>query len=278
MSAAGRAAANGVSHILLERTDHLSDTIYKYQKGKHVMATPDILPLRSPMDFEAGTRENILDIWNSQLEDLDANVRFKAELTALTGEKGNFELTINGKDKIIAENVILAIGLQGNLRKMGLENDDWERVQYQLDDPDEYEDENIAVIGAGDAAIENAVALSGHNNVTIINRRSEFARAKDGNRALIEAAIEEKRINCLYDASPDALKPGELTLKTKAGHENLKLTGSSPGLVPFPRENLSKPVGLSFPAMILPPCQNLIRITNQMLPASILSAPSAVIR
>ncbi|MBL8705645.1 MAG: NAD(P)-binding protein, partial [Rhodospirillales bacterium] len=48
MSAGGRAAQNGMSHILFEKTDHLSDTIYKYQKGKLVMATPDILPLRSP--------------------------------------------------------------------------------------------------------------------------------------------------------------------------------------------------------------------------------------
>ena len=40
MSAANRAAARGMSHVLLEKTDHLSDTIYRYQKGKHVMATP----------------------------------------------------------------------------------------------------------------------------------------------------------------------------------------------------------------------------------------------
>jgi cGMP-dependent protein kinase 2 len=60
MSAGGRAAQQNVSHVVLERTDHLSDTIYKYQKGKHVMATPDILPLRSSMAFDAGTRESIL--------------------------------------------------------------------------------------------------------------------------------------------------------------------------------------------------------------------------
>ena len=40
MSAAAHAAKLGISHILLEKTDHLSDTIFKYQKGKHVMATP----------------------------------------------------------------------------------------------------------------------------------------------------------------------------------------------------------------------------------------------
>ena len=43
LSAAAHAAKKGLSHILLEKTDHLSDTIYRYQKGKHVMAEPEAL-------------------------------------------------------------------------------------------------------------------------------------------------------------------------------------------------------------------------------------------
>nr|NCW57563.1 FAD-binding protein [Gammaproteobacteria bacterium] len=63
LSAAARAAEVGVSHVLLEQTAAHSNTIQKYQKGKHVMAEPNILPLRSPMRFEAGTREKILGEW-----------------------------------------------------------------------------------------------------------------------------------------------------------------------------------------------------------------------
>ena len=40
LSAASRAGQLGLSHILLEKTDHLSETIFKYQKGKRVLATP----------------------------------------------------------------------------------------------------------------------------------------------------------------------------------------------------------------------------------------------
>ena len=54
LSAGCRAAALGLSHILVERTDHLCDTIFKYQKGKHVMATPSALVLRSDLAFDAG--------------------------------------------------------------------------------------------------------------------------------------------------------------------------------------------------------------------------------
>ena len=56
-----------------------------------------------------------------------------------------------------------------------------DEVQYQLDDPKEFRDETILVFGAGDAAIENALALSEQNDVCIVNRGKEFSRAKDGN-------------------------------------------------------------------------------------------------
>src|SRR5258706_3106280 len=57
LSAAARAAELGVSHVLLEAEAHVSNTIHKYQKGKHVMAEPQVLPLRSPLSFAAGKRE-----------------------------------------------------------------------------------------------------------------------------------------------------------------------------------------------------------------------------
>src|SRR6266404_9152542 len=61
LSAAAHAAELGVSHVLLEAEQHPAATIYKYQKGKYVMAEPSVLPLRSPMSFAAGSRETILD-------------------------------------------------------------------------------------------------------------------------------------------------------------------------------------------------------------------------
>ena len=59
--AAARAAETGTSHILLEAAPQIANTIYRYQKGKHVMATPVSLTLRSDCEFDAGKREAILD-------------------------------------------------------------------------------------------------------------------------------------------------------------------------------------------------------------------------
>ncbi|MCK6449776.1 MAG: cyclic nucleotide-binding domain-containing protein [Alphaproteobacteria bacterium] len=220
MSAAGRAAQSKLSHVLLEKTDHLSDTIYKYQKGKLVMATPDILPLRSPMDFKLGIREDILGTWDKQTKELGVNLRYNAEVTKITGRKGAFELTVNGKDKVTAEYVVLAIGLQGNLRKLGVPGENDPRIQYQLDDPDEYAEETIVVVGAGDAAIENAVALAKQNKVIMINRSAEFARCKQGNLDLITKSLEKGVLECMYKSSPTKVEAGprlKFTLKTADG-------------------------------------------------------------
>ncbi|HZW52017.1 MAG TPA: cyclic nucleotide-binding domain-containing protein, partial [Rudaea sp.] len=107
---------------------------------------------------------------------------------------------------------------------LGVPGEDLPFVQYQLDDPDEYSGETIVVIGAGDAAIENAVALSKQNNVVIVNRKDEFARAKKGNEQAILKAIADGVIECYYNSGPervDALsvgrKKGRMILNTASG-------------------------------------------------------------
>ena len=80
------------------------------------------------------------------------------------------------------------------MRRLEIPGESAAIVQYGLDDPDEVEDEDIMVIGAGDAAIENAVALSGHNRVTIVNRKDEFARAKEGNIQLIVVPLNRAHL------------------------------------------------------------------------------------
>ena len=74
-------------------------------------------------------------------------------------------------------------------------------MQYQLDDPKEYEDETIVVVGAGDAAIENALALSEQNRVILVNRNEEFTRCKEGNLTLVLSAIKEGRVEIRYGTS-----------------------------------------------------------------------------
>ncbi len=227
-----------MSHVLLEKTDHLSDTIYKYQKGKHVMATPSTLVLRSDLDFDAGKREAILGIWDEQAASLRINVRYNSEVTEISGEKGAFALKLKDGTTIAAEAVILAIGTQGNPNRLRCPGADMRHIQYQLDDPTEYIDEHITVIGSGDAGIENALGLAADvaqgNIVTILNRSADFARAKKANVELLKEAGAAGRIFVRNETSPAEVRDGELVLDTRDGQETIRCdriiarTGSAP--------------------------------------------------
>jgi len=226
MSAAGRAAQLKLKHVLLEKTDHLSDTIFKYQKGKHVMATPSQLVLRSDMDFDAGKREAILGTWDEQTAGHGVNVMYNAEPVKIEGDEGNFTITLKNGDTVLAESIVMAIGTQGNPNLMRCPGGDNKLVQYQLDDPGEYYDEHITVIGSGDAGIENALGLAAdaaqNNVVTILNRSAEFARAKKANVKLLMEAGEQGKVNIRNETTPAEVKDGELVLETRDGQETIK--------------------------------------------------------
>lgn len=226
ISAAARAAKLGISHVLIEKTDHLSDTIYKYQKGKHVMATPSQLVLRSDVDFAAGKREFVLDVWDEQTLSNKVSVRKNAEVTAISGEAANFAIDLSNGETLRAETVILAIGTQGNPNLMRCPGGDLPHIQYTLDDPGEYVDEHICVIGAGDAGIENALGLAAdpeqRNTVTIVNRSADFATAKEANvKALLEAR-DLGRIIIRPETTPSSVETGWITFDTRDGEVRVR--------------------------------------------------------
>jgi CRP-like cAMP-binding protein/Fe-S-cluster-containing hydrogenase component 2/thioredoxin reductase len=226
LSAAARAAALGMSHVLIEKSPQLADTIFKYQKGKHVMATPASLVLRSDLGFDAGKREAILGAWDEAIAKGKVVVRLKTEVAAIEGEKGDFTLRLKGGDTIQAEAVILAIGTQGNPNLLRCPGGDLPHVQYQLDDPGEYIDEHITVIGTGDAGIENALGLAAdpvqRNVVSILNRGTDFARAKPANVKLLQEAAAAGRIAIRTETSPAQVRAGELVLDTRDGQETIR--------------------------------------------------------
>jgi thioredoxin reductase len=195
LSAAAHAKALNAKHVLLESKSYLADTISKFQKGKHVMAEPSTLPLRSDLVFGAGLKEKVLENWNQGTETLGVNVAYQKAVTKIEKADGVFTVTCEDGSTFTSRAVVLGIGLQGNLRKLGVPGENLPNVQYTLDDPGAFKDETIIVVGAGDAGIENALALMPQNNVVILNRQSEFAQCKDGNTTRILHALKKPMQN-----------------------------------------------------------------------------------
>ena len=104
-------------------------------------------------------------------------------------------------------------------------------MQYQLDDPGEFVDEHIVVVGGGDAGIENALGLAAdpeqRNTVTILNRGTDFARASESSAA--DGDRDNGRINVLTDTIFVAAVELVLRQSTRAGTapKSSNATGSS---------------------------------------------------
>ncbi len=261
LSAAGRAerldqASNRLSpsYILLESFEKPAKTIQRYQKGKLVMAEPGYLDLRSDFSFLQGSREQVLAAWQSALEQLNVNIRYQSQVESITGQKGEFVLTLKGGDEVNAENVIIAVGLEGNPRKLGVPGEDEPIVEYTLDDPGACQKESIVVVGAGDSAIENALALAENNSVYLLNRRDEFSRAKEGNlnKILAANADENVTLQVLYSTTVtrldvDANNTHNIVLNTPDGERSIPVDRVIARLGGIPPRNFVESVGVQFP-------------------------------
>ena len=255
LSAAARAAELGVSHVLLEASPHVANTIHRYQKGKLVMAEPMKLPLRSTMSFGAGIRENILEAWREEIVKRHVNLRVGATVSAISGECGAFQVKLKSGDALTAEFVVLAIGLQGNIRKLGVPGEDLPRVQYQLDDPDEFSNETIVVIGGGDAGVENALALAKQNRVILINRQEEFSNCKEANYDLLMTSVTKGKIETRVSTWAERVEalaeggefPVDFVAQTPQGLEQIKCHRVIARLGANPPRKLVESFGVHFP-------------------------------
>jgi CRP-like cAMP-binding protein/thioredoxin reductase/Fe-S-cluster-containing hydrogenase component 2 len=253
LSAAVRAARLGVSHVLIEASAGIANTVRRFTRGKLVMAEPSKLPLRSDLRFAAGAREFVLDVWEEDVASAKVNLLANAEVKSIGDGDGCFRIELASGEAILAENVVLAIGLQGNLRKLDIPGSDLSGIEYQLDDPAEYSDQTVVVIGGGDAGIENALALSDRNSVLLLNWQEEFTNCREENSQRLREAVSAGRIETRLgssairiESSPVGDFPLTLFARTPQGEEILRChriiarIGATP-----PREFLAA-IGIEF--------------------------------
>ncbi|MEQ1845304.1 MAG: NAD(P)-binding domain-containing protein, partial [Nitrospira sp.] len=244
LSAGCRAQQNGMTVLVFEKGE-LANTIFDYQKGKHVMAEPPMIPLRSDVPFEAGTREFLLRKWSEAAHAVGVQIQRPEEVKGITRSGDAFTVT-TGTGEYVTKYVILAIGIQGNPRTLGVPGALLPHVTTKLADPSIYENEDILMVGAGDAAIEGVLALCDKNRVAVVNRSPEFFRLKDALFRDITQKVEMKRVTAFHSAAVERVEEGyayvkmpEQTVKVKADLVFVRIGAE------IPRPFLEK-IGVSF--------------------------------
>jgi thioredoxin reductase/Fe-S-cluster-containing dehydrogenase component/CRP-like cAMP-binding protein len=244
IGAATNAAHHEISHVLIEKGE-LANTIHQYQLRKHVMAEPARLPLRAHCRFEAGSREKILSEFALDVASARVNL-IQGEVTEIARGAEGFTLKL-GDSVITANKIVMAIGVQGTPRKLGVAGEGLSHVAYTLADASEFVERNIIVVGAGDAAIENALALSEQNAVWVVNRGAEFARAKDANARLISQAIQSGKLKCIFNATVSRIEQTQVVVDSSDGEVIVPCDHLIARLGCVPPRKFLESVGIKFP-------------------------------
>ncbi len=182
----------GLPVICFEK-DHTANTIRNFPKKKILMAEPVEMPIVGPLWVGDTDREKLLEAWDGILDKAGACIATGSRLEMIDRKEGRFQVTVSGKPHD-CDKVILALGNRGVPRKLGVPGEDGANVFYNLLEADEFSGSAVTVIGAGDSAIEAALALQKNDcRVTMVVRGDGFPKAKARNVERIGRAIADGR-------------------------------------------------------------------------------------
>lgn len=203
----------GLPATCLEK-EETANTIKNFPKKKVVMAEPVEMPLYGPLWIGHTTKEKLLAVWSKILRATKAPVTTGARLEKIEKNGDRFIVSASGRE-YVCDKIVLALGTRGEPRKLNVPGETQQKVFYALLDANEFAGSNVAIVGAGDSALESALALLNVGcRITLVVRRDGFPRAKDSNREKITAAIEQKRVQAFFNSTIMEIKPKSLVIST----------------------------------------------------------------
>lgn len=201
----------------------LGGTVYSFPRAKIVMTSPMDLPLYGKVKLYDTSKEELLEIWNKALDKNGLSIMENTKIeNIIPKEDGTFHLVTGSNERFVANQVLIAIGRRGTPRKLGVSGEDKHKVYYRLLEPENISEKDILVVGGGDSAVESALLLMENNNVTLSYRKDKFSRIKAKNREKVTEAIENGKLNMIFNSNLIDVADEEVQLK-KEGDEIVKL-------------------------------------------------------
>ncbi len=205
--------ARGVPFRLLEQ-GALGGAIAHYPRKKITMTEPVELPLVGRLGKRLIRKEELLASWRRAVERGGVAVEEGVKVDGIDGEDGRFVVRTS-KGPVEASKVVLATGRRGTPRRLGVPGEELEKVLQGLIDPEQFDGDEVLVVGGGDAAVEAAVQLAEASaaRVTLSYRGAELARCREANRRQIEALAAAGRVQLLLGSEVIAIRPREVELR-----------------------------------------------------------------
>ena len=224
ISAAIECEKRGLKYVMLERTE-LANTVRTFPKGKKVYAEPQTIKNISELDVDRDLdRDDFIQIVEKAVSDRQLKFKQGIEVSKIQKiQDWQFEVHTKDGTTFPARQVLIAIGRQGQPRKLKINGcDDCAKVTYRLHTKEDYNDEDVLVIGGGNSAIEAALMLKDHNRVSISYRGEDFFRAKEENRRLLDEAIAKGEIKAILKSNLVSSRDKEVDLEIAGEVQTIK--------------------------------------------------------
>jgi putative YpdA family bacillithiol system oxidoreductase len=209
----------GLSFHIVEQ-DTVGGTVAHYPRNKVVMTEAVQLPFYGSFGRTLISKEDLIESFQSVLQKAGVQVQEGVKVEGIAGDAGAFNVKTSRGD-MAARAVVLATGLRGSPRKLGVPGEDKTKVLYRLVDPTQYAGQRVLVVGGGDSAVEAAYQLATETNarVSISYRKDSFSRAKPRNRELIAGLIEKGRVRAIMSSQVSRVEDDHVMIKTSDGEE-----------------------------------------------------------
>ena len=220
IGAAWSAKSNGLSYLALEKATAAS-TIRTYPRGKFVQATPIELDEYGSFYMQGDrTKEELVEKWEEMLRTMQLQINEREEVASITRTSEEFEIATQAGKRFKAHYVVLAIGVRGTPRKLGVEGETADRVFYNLIEPEEYKDKRILVVGGGNAGAEVTEALADpalRNTVSYSFRDAALGPPVTPENANKISDLQQRARITVYPWSQvKEIKPGKVVLAPRA--------------------------------------------------------------
>ncbi len=193
--------------------DSLGGTVFNFPRGKLVMTAPVVLPIIGTIKMFETTKEKLLELWTSVEKKTSIKINYKEKMENIEPNGEGFTVTTT-KGTYETSSILLCLGRRGSPRKLGVDGEDQDKVVYRLNDPADYINKHVLIVGGGDSALEAATSIAEveGSKVTISYRSPSFSRAKQKNQDNIKTMSESGELTTLMSSNVKGITADEVEL------------------------------------------------------------------
>ncbi len=214
--------AHGLRVQLVEQ-DRFGGTITHYPRAKVVMTGSFELAGYGTVRRKTMSKEQLLELWT--------DIRARTQLPVIEGVRVE-SIVAEGKSWRVtgatwadaAPNIVLALGRRGAPRQLDIPGEDLAKVVYRLIEPEPFANQDVIVVGGGNAAADCAIALAQAKlckSVALSYRKHDLARIRGSVRAELDRCFAAGTVRPLLGTELVSIEPDRVVIKGDSGITHL---------------------------------------------------------